>query len=180
MKRLLPLGLLALLLYNMFGLAIGVFLFENDFQTATETQEGSEYKVMKFPVTPLPYTTSWENTDDASGLFQHGGEFYNVVHQKIENDTAYVTLKTNLSARERFLELADQMTETTRNPSADSHPLRKAIRSLSDLAKVYWVSPSRPVWVFTDIASRAFVSYSATNITFISPLLTLFSPPPES
>ena len=180
MKRLLPLGLLALPLYNMFGLAVGVFFFENDFQTAGEQQELDEYKVVKFPVTTLPYTTSWENTDDVVGLFQHEGEFYNVVHQKIENDTAYVTLKTNLSARERFLELADQITDISHHPSASAPPLRKAIRSLSDLAKVYWVSPGRVSVVFTDIASRAFTAYSDAHITFISPLLALSTPPPES
>lgn len=180
MKRLLPLGLLALLLYNMFGLAVGVFLFEKDFQIADERQELDQFKVVKFPVTPLPYTSSWENTNDVAGLFQHQGEFYNVVHQKIENDTAYVTLKTNLSARERFLELADQVTDTSHKPSAGAPPLRKAIRSLSDLAKVYWVNPDPVLMVFTDIASRTFTAYSDTHITFISPLLALSTPPPES
>lgn len=164
----------------MFGLAIGVFLFEKDFQTAGETTDAGEYRMVKFPVTPLPYTTSWENSDDFTGLFQHEGQFYNVIHQKIENDTAYVTLKTNLSARERFSELADQISDTTRNASADSHPLRKAIRSLSNLVKVYWMSHHRPVLVFSNIASRVFTSYTDTQTTFISPLLALFTPPPES
>ncbi|WP_342089267.1 hypothetical protein [Dyadobacter sp. OTU695] len=177
MKRILSIGLLALLLYNMFGLAVGVFFFENDFQTASETQEADEYKVMKFPVAPLPYSNSWENTDDVAGLFQYEGKFYNVIHQKIENDTAYVTLKTNLSARERFLELADQITDV--NHTKKETPMRKAIRSLSELAKVYWLSPHQTIVVFTDAAAKACSTYTGTNSTFISPLLALFGPPPE-
>lgn len=177
MKRILSIGLLALLLYNMFGLAVGIFFFEKDFQNASETQEADEYKVMKFPVTPLPYSTSWENSDGIAGLFQNDGKFYNIIHQRIENDTAYVTLKTNLSARERFLELADQVTDvshTTKEP-----PIRKAIRSLSELAKIYWLRPHQTILVFTDVAAKACSTYSGTNPTFISPLLALFGPPPE-
>lgn len=180
MKRLIPIGLLVLLLYNMFGLAVGIFFFEKDFQTASEAQEADEYKVMKFPVAPLPYTASWENTDDVAGLFQSDGQFYNVVHQKIENDTAYITLKTNLSARDRFLELADQVTDANRKPSAGATPLRRAVLSLSNLVKVYWVSPRQTILVFTDLALRLFTSYSNKHTTFISPLLALFTPPPES
>lgn len=180
MKKLLSFGLLALLLYNMFGLAVGVFFFEEDFQTASETQDADEYRFMKFPVASLPYTTSWENTNDVAGLFQSDGQFYNVIHQKIENDTAYITLKTNLSARERFSELADQMTDTGREPSAAGTPLKRAIRSLSNLLKVYWVTPRQVVLIFTDLALKAFTSCSDKDTIFISPLLALFTPPPES
>jgi len=179
LKRILPIGLLVLLLQNIFGLAIGVFFFEQDFQIADSPTDEGEYKIVKFAVTPLPYNTSWENADGMPGLFQDNGEFYNVVHQKIENDTAYITLKTNVSARERFLELADQVTRSSQGDSTDETPIRKAIRSLSDLTKVYWLSSLHATLIFTDIAANGLPSYSAIQNSFISPILALLAPPPE-
>jgi hypothetical protein len=179
LKRILPIGLLILLLYNIFGLAIGVFFFENDFQVPSATQEDGEYKTVKFAVTPLPYSTSWENADGMPGLFSNEGEFYNIIHQKIENDTAYITLKTNISARERFLELADQIANTGQGDLANETPVRKAIRALSDLVKVYWHKPFHALLTFTGIAVNTLASFSAIRNTFISPVLASLAPPPE-
>lgn len=178
MKRILSAGLLILLLYNMFGLAIGVFFFEKDFQTATELHVNDEFRIIKFPIVSLPYAVSWENTNDADGLFQHEGKFYNIVHQKIENDTAYVTLKTNLSARERFLELADQVITTQRNPS-DQTPFQKAIRSLSDLVKVYWVSAGMIIFERISVLIKEPSQYRDGSLFLKVPFLALLSPPPE-
>ena len=179
LKRILPIGLLLLLLYNIFGLAIGVFFFEKDFQVASVTQEEDEYKIVKFAVTTLPYSSSWENADGTPGLVSDDGQFYNIIHQKIENDTAYITLKTNFSARERFLELADQIAHTGQNDLTDETPMRKAIRSLSDLVKVYWHKPFHAMLTFTGIAVNTLATYAANSNTFISPFLAFFAPPPE-
>jgi hypothetical protein len=164
LKRILSAGLLILLLYNMFGLAIGVFFFEKDFQTATELHVNDEFRIIKFPIVSLPYAVSWENTNDAD--------------QKIENDTAYVTLKTNLSARERFLELADQVITTQRNPS-DQTPFQKAIRSLSDLVKVYWVSAGMIIFERISVLIKEPSQYRDGSLFLKVPFLALLSPPPE-
>lgn len=178
LKRILSASFLVLLLYNMFGLAIGIFFFEKEFQTATEVRTDDEYKLIKFPVLTLPYNTSWENNEDVAGLFKNGDNFYNIVHQKIENDTAYVILKTNLSARDRFLELADQITNSSQDLSEQT-PLRKAIRALADLVKVYWVSPSQTIFRCSELLVSVFSQYESQNSFKSSPFLALLSPPPE-
>ena len=162
----------------MFGLAIGIFFFEKEFQTATDLRADDEYKLIKFPVVTLPYNSSWENTEDVAGLIKNGDKFYNVVHQKIENDTAYVTLKTNPSARDRFLELADQITNTSQDLSQQT-PLRKAIRALADLVKVYWVSPGQAIFRCSDLLVNIFSRYESRNSFKSSPFLAILSPPPE-
>ena len=179
MNKILSLGFLVLLLYNMFGHAIGVFFFETKFQTASEVHEEDEFKTIKFPVLSLPYAASWENTNDAAGLFQFEGQFYNIIHQKIENDTAYVTLKTNLSARERFLELANEVTNIYQRNLATQSPFQKAIHSLSDLAKVYWVSPGKILFTFSCISLKVLSFYLDNKLVVRSPFLSLLSPPPE-
>ena len=164
----------------MFGLAIGIFFFEEDFQIATDAQVDDEYKLVKVPIVTIPYSTSWENTDDVAGLFKNNGKFYNITHQKIENDTIYLTLKTNLSARDRFLELADQITNETEEDLSQSTPLRKAIHSLLDLTKIYSMSEAQITPEFTDLFITAFTSGYNKNSFFLSPCLALFAPPPES
>lgn len=164
----------------MFGLAIGVFFFEKDFQTADQAREEDAYLVLQFPVAVLPYSTTWENSGEIAGLFQSQGKFYNIIHQKIENDTAYITLKTNCSARERFLDLADQITHTSHDNSTNQTPFRKAIRSLSDLAKLYWVSPDHTTLVFTLVAANTSSLHRDRDAILTSPYLALVAPPPES
>ncbi|WP_221391223.1 hypothetical protein [Dyadobacter sp. NIV53] len=180
MKRIISASLLVLLLYNMFGLAVGIFFFEKDFQIATEVQSDDEYKLIKYPVVNVPYNTTWENTDDVSGLLKTEGKFYNITHQKIENDTVYLTLKTNISARDRFLELADQITRAEQDDPGQSVPLRKAIHSLVDLAKIYWVHHYQNLFGIADELLNVFTSYRHLHSHFISPFPSEFSLPPEA
>jgi hypothetical protein len=180
LKALVPTGLLVLLLYHMFGLAAGVFFFEKDFQMASEVQAQDEYKSVKFPIITVPYSTSWENTEDVGGLFKDQGKFYNIIRQKIENDTIYLTLKTNLSARDRFLELADQMTHANQLDGKKPSPLSKALKSLLDLDKVYWMSSTPYTSAGTVTSFTTSANYCHRNALVSTACLSLFGPPPEA
>ncbi|WP_026631830.1 hypothetical protein [Dyadobacter alkalitolerans] len=179
MKRLLSIALLGLLLYNTFGLAVAVLCFDREFETAQKSEIASKHEVLAIPAPSLPYTTSWENEDGAAGLIKKDGEFYNVVHQKIENDTLFVTLQSNASARERFFELAGSMNDLPETDLAKKSPSKRALKLLNDLVKSYLPIETR--------SPLAFECYQLTNSVSFPDYFALLpssprlaeSPPPE-
>jgi hypothetical protein len=180
LKKLIAIGLISLLLYNMFGLTVAVLLFENDFQTASPVTQNDKWQTVKMHLPTLPYHTTWENKDGQEGLIRNGNEFYNVTEQRHENDTLYVTLKSNEHARDRFFELANMIQEIT-DQSADpsESPLGKSIQLLNDLLKVYLPNSSMdwPSVCVAELPNKQ--SYIAPNQALLQATQLLHSPPPE-
>lgn len=180
MKKLTAIGLLLLLLYNMFGLTVAVLFFEEDFQTASPMMEDDEWQTVKMPLPALPYNNTWENPEGQDGLIRQGNDFYNIMHQRHENDTLYVTLKSNQHARDRFFELAEMIQEIT-DQTADTpeSPFSKAIKVLSDLAKVYLPNSSMewPNALMADMPASS--AYATPNQSLLQSVQLLHSPPPE-
>lgn len=180
LKKLTAIGLLILLLYNMFGLTVAVLFFENDFQTASPISQNDKWQTVKMHLPTLPYNTTWENKDGQEGLIRDGNEFYNVTEQRHENDTLYVTLKTNEHARDRFFELANmiqEITDQSANPAES--PLGKAVKLLSDLLKVYLPNTAMewPAEYVADAMSPQL--YVTPNQSLLQTEQLLHSPPPE-
>jgi len=138
LKKIAPVCLLALLLYNTFGLTFAVLFFEKDFQVASISDGKEDWKVMKMYLPSLPYSNNVEISDNIEGLVRQDGNFYNPTHILHENDTLYVTLKSNQAARDHFFELANAM-EMLSNPESDfpNNPYSKAIKLLGNLLKNY-------------------------------------------
>lgn len=180
MKKLTAIGLFILLLYNMFGLTVAVLFFENDFQTASPIAEDDKWQTVKMHLPTLPYNEAWENTDGQEGLIRSGDDFYNITHQRHENDTLYVTLKTNQHARDRFFELANMIQEIA-DPSSDptDTPFGKVVKLLSDLVKVYLPNSSIewPTEASIQMLSTRF--FAAPNDSLLQFFQLLHSPPPE-
>lgn len=165
----------------MFGLTVTVLLFDKNFRTASPTIASDEWQTLKMHLPTLPYNTTWENAEGQEGLIRHGDAFYNVTEQRHENDTLYVTMKTNQTARDRFFELADQIQEMTdqKSQSPDS-PMGKVVKLLSELLKTYlpisiieWPSGER---VITLLVQNYF---STPCSSLLQTTLLLHSPPPE-
>ncbi|WP_353720849.1 hypothetical protein [Dyadobacter sp. 676] len=137
MRKIASIGLLALLLYNMFGLSLAVLFFEKDYQIAS-SGDSSEAKVMKIYLPSLPYSGNLEITENLEGLVKRDGQFYNPTHVLHENDTLYVTLRSNEAARDRFFELANAM-QVLNDPHTDipQSPYGKAVELLGNLLKIY-------------------------------------------
>lgn len=181
MKKIAPICLLALLLYNTFGLTFAVFFFEKDFKVASLTNEKEDWKVMKMYLPSLPYSDNLEISDDIEGLVRQDGNFYNPTHILHENDTLYVTLKSNQAARDHFFELANAM-EMLSNPETDipNNPYSKAVKLLGNLLKNY-VSNT---FEFTFLAARTSDQQTKFNISPVKDVYTsidirLPTPPPE-
>jgi hypothetical protein len=181
LKKIAAIGLLALLLYNTFGLSVAVLFFDNQYKMATPVSEGDDYQTLKIYVPALPYSTNWENSDGMEGLVQANGEYFNPTHVAHKNDTLYVTLKSNQAARDHFFELANMM-EVLTHPDSDlpdgTHG--KAISLLDNLLKIY-VQSSQQLVVpkFAFINTVVFQNYDATTTAYQSFRAKLKTPPPE-
>lgn len=179
MKRLLSIALLGLLLYNTFGLAIAVLCFDKEFETAETAEIASKREILALPAPSLPYTTSWENEDGTAGLVKKDGGFYNIVHQKIVNDTLFVTLQSNSSARERFFELAGSMNDLSDSDKSKKSPSERALKLLNDLVKSYLPIETRSALACEFIPLANLVSFRDHTTLLISSPLSFESPPPE-
>ena len=181
MRRLASIGLLILLLYNMFGLSFAVLFFEKDYQIATSGEAGQSL-VRKMYLPSLPYSGDLEITENIEGLVRQDGQFYNptrVVHQ---NDTLYVTLQSNEAARDHFFELANAI-QVLNDPQADlpQSPYSKAVELLGNLLKIYIPNtqqfPDHSEAIAQELRLSANTHYVAPH--YPSYPTSLASPPPE-
>lgn len=180
MKKLTAIGLLTLLLYNMFGLTVAVLFFDDDYQMASAISENDNWKTVKMHLPTLPYNATWEDTDEQEGLIREGDDFYNITTKRHENDTLFVTLKTNQNARDRFFELASMIQEITdqRATTSDS-PMGRAVKLLSDLLKLY-LPNSDLEWPSECIAALSNQHlHAAPHQALRQTIQLLHSPPPE-
>lgn len=138
MKRLLPIALLALLLCHTFGLSFAILFFEKNYQVASVSDEQDDTRLLKMHLPSLPYSDHIEIDDDIRGLVRRDGNFYNPTHVELENDTLYITLKSNQAARDHFFELANAMQVLT-DPQTDlpGQPYGKMIKLLGSVVKNY-------------------------------------------
>ncbi|WP_221391290.1 hypothetical protein [Dyadobacter sp. NIV53] len=137
MKKIAAIGLLVLLLYNTLGLTFAVFFFEKNFNVASRVSQDDDFETMKLYFPSLPYSGSWEN-DNVEGLLHENGKFYNATHVLHENDTLYVTLKSNQAARDQFFELVSMMEMMTDNDKELPESAQNtALKLFNDLIKIY-------------------------------------------
>lgn len=182
MRRLASIGLLALLLYNMFGLSLAVLFFEKDYQIATSDEPGQEV-VMKMYLPSLPYSSNLEITENIEGLIRQDGQFYNPTHILHQNDTLYVTLQSNEAARDHFFELANAI-QVLNDPQTDvpGNPYGKAMELLGSLLKIYIPNtqqfPARSEAITQEMRSAASNNHYVA-VHYLSYQTSLASPPPE-
>jgi hypothetical protein len=181
LKKIVAIGLLVLLLYNMLGLTTAILLFDNEFKSAASSGDQSDFHLLKVYLPSLPYSADWESSEGFEGLTKSNGNFYNATHVLHTNDTLYVTLKSNQTARDRFFDLANQMQSATDpgNHTPDSQQ-GKALKLLDNLLKNY----VQNIHNFSIPCQRLDISdtitvYSFQNIRFAGFLLKLPTPPPE-
>ncbi len=181
MRRLASIGLLALLLYNMFGLSFAVLFFEKDYQIAASDRPG-ERLVMKMFLPSLPYSGNLEITENIEGLVRQDGQFYNPTHILHQNDTLYVTLQSNEAARDHFFELANAI-QVLNDSQTDvpKSPYGKALEQLSSLLKIYIPNIQQfPVYsegIIDEILPSTGNHFMAAH--YLSHQISLASPPPE-
>lgn len=182
MKKIAVIGLLVLLLYNMFGLATAILLFDNKYEAPSTTASAGEYELLKVYMPSLPYSSDWENTDGLEGLIKANGQFYNATHVKHTNDTLYVTVKSNQAARDHFFELADKMQSMADQASENPENAKdKAMKMLDNLLKNY-VQNQTTFAVFHPATAlqKVMANYPSEQIKYMFWVRQLQTPPPEN
>lgn len=181
MRRLASIGLLALLLYNMFGLSLAVLFFEKDYQIATSGGP-NEAMVMKMYLPSLPYSGNLEITENIEGLVRQDGQFYNPTHVLHQNDTLYVTLQSNEAARDHFFELANAI-QVLSDPQTDipKSPYGKAMELMGSLLKIYIPNTQKFPFYSGGIAQQneSSAAHHVMAVHYLSYHTSLASPPPE-
>jgi hypothetical protein len=180
LKKILPIGLLVLLLYNTFGLSFAILFFEKDFKSASLTEQQDTWKVVKMHLPSLPYSGDLEVAETMEVLVRQDGNFYNPTEITHQNDTLYVTLKSNQAARDRFFELANAMQTGCADTDLPQSPYGKVIKQLTDLAKDY--VPGKTTFQVlsktSNLHTEGIVSYSPA-IGYAPFKKSLPTPPPE-
>ena len=140
MKKILSIWLFFILLYQAGGFALQYLALADS--ESISLDENSETMVVKIPIS-LPYQTNWETPREAEGELRQGDEFYQMVEQKMENDTLYTTIVADQNARDRFFDLANQVSEHLTDQPEKAPAKSKLIQTL---VKEYCAS--KDVWFF--------------------------------
>jgi hypothetical protein len=135
LKQWVSIGLLCLLLYHILRAPLLLLSLEHCHAHATAATSGDEWKVVKIPL-ELPYPVYVEETQEKPGLIEANGQFYNIVSQKLQQDTLITTLKTNLAARERFFMAVEDL-KSVFDQSSQKSGANDLLKLFSQLAKVY-------------------------------------------
>ncbi|MEO6283065.1 MAG: hypothetical protein ABIN80_03865 [Dyadobacter sp.] len=181
MKKSLPIALLALLLYHTFGLSFAILFFGKNYQVASISNHVEDTRLVKMYLPSLPYTEHAEVSGKIEGLVRKDGNFYNPTSVLHENDTLYITLKSNQAARDHFFELANAM-QVTADPQADlpGQPYGKMIKLLGSILKNY-VSNSYDFTIYAKqfLPETQPLFPSPFELTYRSFESLLSTPPPE-
>jgi hypothetical protein len=104
MKRILSILLLFVLLYQAGGFALSYLASDQDQFVAGETI------VVEMPIS-LPYQTDWQAPQEVSGEIRQGDKFYQMKDQQVIDGKLVTTMVSDQSARDRFFDLAAQVSE---------------------------------------------------------------------
>lgn len=141
MKRGFTIFLLALFLLNVLGY-YGVFIglqFKNtqDMQTRFDNEEYSRTQeiTIKVPLT-VPYATDSREYTRVDGEFEHLGEVYRMVKQKLQSDTLYIVCVKDKTSKDINQALADYVKTFTDKPGNE----KGNSKTTQNLIKDYIVS----------------------------------------
>jgi hypothetical protein len=146
-------------------------------QELTARLDANQYKVdetieFKIPVT-LPYAIYEQDFQRVNGNFVHEGEIYELVKQKLENDTLYVVCIRDHEVEHLESALAKYEQLTNEAPASGE----KAMNFLGKLLKDYCFGDH--VSVFHVYGLSTAIHFADINDSFLSPVISLHAPPPK-
>ncbi|RXK48748.1 hypothetical protein [Aquirufa rosea] len=173
MRKLVSILLLFVLLYQAGGFALR-YASDAISNAPSYEQEDDSY-IVKIPIS-LPYPTNREIPQDVEGTLRQGDDFYQMMDQKIENDTLYTRVNQDKNARDQFLDLADLVHEHLSDQPEKAPAKSKLIQTL---IKEY--CQSNTPWVFY------ILEWPVSNKAIVHPVLetssfqdSLFFPPRQA
>lgn len=180
MKKTLGILLLLAAICKIVEPALYAWQFEKESQAENISVYNEQMREIKI-YHPLPYHSNWEGNSEISDVYQEGNKFYNVIERRFSNDTFYIKVQENLSAREQFFALGDAVQKMTiENASNEDNKPIKNIISLEDLSKVFppTFSPvlERESWTYIE---SSYYPYNDFSLFINPPFLSVPEPPPN-
>jgi hypothetical protein len=177
-RKLFSILFIILLLFNILGY-YGLFFgleYTNDRKMIrkldTEHYNTAETITLKIPIA-IPYAADSRDFERIDGEFEHNGEFYRLVKQRLSNDTLYVVCIKDLQSKRINQALVHYVKNFTDKP-VDNHHNTKAFYSLGKdyVGHTFSISHESSGWQ-CDVARR-------TSLTvYISGFYTSIIHPPE-
>lgn len=180
MRRLIALILLAVFLFNTVGYyALYQAIRSHSHDTLLKRLDNDQYKneetvTLKLPLA-IPYQT---NTDyqRVDGSFEHLGEYYKLVKQKIENDTLLIVCYRDKVEKKLSNLLTEYVKVTNDIPSSSKSA---ALKLLNSFSKDYEPSAARNAYTLP-CSTLDFSLIPYQNIFLTDFKASLVSPPPEA
>jgi len=137
-----------------------------------EAYSSEEVVVLSVPIS-LPYPMYDATYERANGEVEYNGEFYQLVKQKIENDTLFmVCIKDH--QQKRLHQTMSEYTNLANNlPASTKHTLDLLGKFFKDFTEPSFPIPS------IELALRYNILYAVNDSTIIQQILPIDSPPPE-
>lgn len=180
MKHLFIITLLALIAYKVAEPLANAVRFE---QANNEVMSQNEAEIIEVKsYLPIPYHSGAnEIQESATNTCNYEGHFYSIIEKRFSNDTLYLKLQNNLSARERFDALSNAVQSVIVTGATEKNaPAKKMAISLDDIVKVFLPAKSPIIqsenWA---IIEGSLTQYKDISLSFSNPLLSLLTPPPQ-
>ena len=133
----------------------------------------SETVTFQIPLT-VPYGVDSWDYERVNGEFEHNGEFYKLVKQKLLHDTLYVVCINNKTEKKLVSEMADFMKLSTDLPTSS----KDNSKVLTNLLKDY-VSESAVELVEQSGWSSSRTFFSTLSDRLVETDFSILSPPPR-
>jgi hypothetical protein len=180
LKRVFAGILLMVFLFNVGGYYI-VFWglrFQSDQQLTARLDanlyDADETIELKVPVA-LPYPIQSHGFQRVDGKFEHRGEFYKLVKQKLENDTLYVVCIRDQETRELVNTITDYVLLTQALPGENTG--QKALNYLSKLVKEF--CSQEDLAIVHQNGFTMFMAFTERPQFFPQLVIPVHAPPPK-
>jgi hypothetical protein len=179
LKKAVSIFLVFLLLFNalgFYGLLRGLeYKTTLDLVKRLDSQQysKSETITIKVPFT-LPYQLDSDGYERVDGKFQHNGEFYRLVEQKLERDTLFIVCIKDHASNRIKQALEDYVKTFTDKPSHAKNSGKSFVSFIKDFIPTsILISSVSDGWNYTVVA----IPFTDN---FASRSLAVFTPPPQS
>lgn len=175
MKRVFALFMMLLFLLNVlgyYGVLEGLQLKNK--QNLQALFDSDEYErqhevTIKVPLT-VPYASDSKEYTRVDGEFEHQGEIYRMVKQKLQSDTLYIVCVKDETSRDIKQALAEYVKSFTDKPASE----KSQSKTLQNLIKDYIATstvlqPSQSGWSYAVPQGELVVSYPAWTSQSTSP-----------
>ena len=130
----------------------------------------SESMVIKIPIT-LPYQNNWTGFERVNGEFEYHGEFYQLVKQKLENDTLSIVCIRDHKEKQ----IVNTMVDFTRQ--SNDLPTSTAAKVLGNFLKEY--NSTKGFEIICCEGWNATICFNNPIFATLSPNAPVHSPPPK-